>query len=136
MNSLYSAVACLDHNILGSPRTTNWQEWVGTDTDTICGNCKSPVLTTDYFCHYCGRGVKPKPCLHPPAPDSNSHLLPVSIEIEPQLIVYDQGEFRLMKIQCPICGKTTSGQPRSYFACAEWNALCQYMKGVGHEPAK
>lgn len=125
MNALYSTVADIDRNALGEPRTTNWKEWVEKLATTNCSYCGSIVKTTDFFCHYCGSGIKPKPCFHPPQPESAtaSGCPPADDGIEPEMVIFDHGDFRSVKIRCPKCGRETSPHSRSGPACYEWNRM-------------
>lgn len=127
MNALYAGVAALDMTAVGPSRTTSWSEWVGNETEIQCGHCHAIVLPTDYFCHHCGRGVKPRPCLHP-APGKHWNDLPdPERPVEPVLIVEtDQLQWQVMRVECPECHRKSTPKPRSYFAIAEWNEMEPY----------
>jgi len=124
MKELYSAMSEIDLRALGDPRVTNWSEWVGDVQAIECYYCKSKVSTSDYFCHYCGSGIKPKPCFHVQKQNINDPLpIKNDVEIEPEMIIFNSEGFTWIKIRCPECAKETSRHPRSYFACNEWNTL-------------
>jgi len=130
MNALYSAVAALDHNAMGPAATHSWAEWIGSMKYDRCKLCNSTVSLQHYFCHNCAHGIRPLPCYHRvPLTDATCQGFPPDdLAIEPEMVVFDDGEYRLMKIQCPQCGKRTDGHPRSYFAIDAWNRATMKMQ--------
>lgn len=127
MNNLYSAVAAYDMTAVGPSRTTNWAEWIGAETECKCGLCNAQVLTSDYFCHYCGGGVKPRPCYHPVLPDINTPFPRQERPVEPVLIIEtDKLGWQVIRVECPECHRRSHPEPRSYFAINHWNHMSPY----------
>lgn len=80
-----------------------------------CPHCgKLTIQTDDYFCSYCGLGVKPTTCAH-----YKNGIPSLMTCVEPEVVWFD-GNPDGVVVRCK-CGKATSKHRVSYHAIDTWN---------------